>query len=314
MDIPSLWDDDKDFLCLMNHHFSGIQKSTLPILRNDIQYEVFEYTNKPDSIGLNAAVRMLLPSFGGRFEVAYVRKEPINSSGRSFRYYILGLSEALSIVAPVLFGHPDPSPRRPSGEGACLSRRGAKQIVHSEKLFGFLEDNRNISTLHLSISVRRAWKEAATSITRIMLWANCQATGAVNLTVELDILSSETYETVYATYQLPDFEISGASKGKDPLDGFLLKKARAEVTESGVLMCRFPYSTGKIASNPTPAMPPLDDVSATFGILNIECRFCSNPLLDSNTSIDKLRPLPSGVLDHVHLSSTEYSYFEIVVK
>lgn len=294
-----LWDEDNDSLCLvLDQALSETDHGALFHFR----YEVFEYINKPDCITGDSAIgiiRMKLPSYGGRFRVVYVRRWATDSSHRSFQYYILGLSKPLSVVAPIQLGSVDPTP-----SSRCLHRRGAKPIVHYPRLVELLEDNRNISTLNLTMSLPPTFWNA--QINRFMVWISSLPLNSAQLTIEMDIVSSkgkeDNAETIYATYLLHHYTVAcgGPMSGLDA--GILLvDKSWAAIDNDGKLLCRVPYSLDPAKLESSSKSAPLDKVSERFGKLDIACKFCSASLLNSLSSIENFLPLPSGSLDHVNI-------------
>ena len=301
--IEELWDEENDSLCLvLDQALSETDHGSL----FHFQYEVFEYINKPDCIAVGSVtgtIRMKLPSFGGLFRVVYVRRWATDSSHRSFQYYILGLSKPLSVIAPIQLGSVDPTP-----SSRCLHRRGAKPIVHYQRLIELLEDNRNISTLNLTLSLPPANNiDGSAQINRFMVWISSAPKNTVQLTIEMDIVSSTrtnyNTETIYATYLLPHYTVACDEPPSDINAGILLvDKSWAAIDNNGKLLCRGPYSfnvTKNDKFETSSKFAPMDNVSKRFGKLDITCKFCSTSLLNSLSTIETFLPLPSGSLDHV---------------
>ena len=271
------------------------------------QYEVFEYTNKPECVtagSVTGTIRMKFPSFGGCFRVVYVRRVASDTSHRTFQYYILGLSTPLRVIAPVQLGSADPIP---SSRG--LHRRGAKPIVHHQGIVEFLEDNRNISTLTLTLSLPPMKEVLLTSqINRVMAWITSLESNSIQLTIEMDNVyrcgTEYNAETIYATYLIPGCTVACGELLSDlnKVIQLLVDKSWAAVENNGKLLCRLPYSCDlarKEQIESASKVIPIDKVSERLGKLDIACKFCSSSLLVSLSSIENFLPLPSGSLDHV---------------
>lgn len=330
----SLWDEDGDSLQLVvaaldpSSHYAVCY----PLCCTGLDCEVFEYTSQPELVSSSSVasqsggnggnylgrVRMRLPLFGGMFLINYVRKINVSPSGRAVSYvhYALGRSGEVNTAAPLYLGPPDlPLAGRRPGLGQypqqlVASRRGAKDIIHSDRLEIVLEDNRNISAMNISMACKDSSHPSRgphpdPTLARLMWWVEpISSSLSIRLVFELDvvILSVESnnphrrhsVETVYAVIDIPGY---GIEEAEEDVERLVVSHSWAMTIDGTRLTCRLPYKPSRRSRDR--AVEAVDDVRGSLGRLRIHCRHCQTPLLAASAAIHALQPLPTGLLDSV---------------